>query len=416
MNPQTEPIQEAVLGRIAQEAEQWGPTAGDPGPGTQTKTQDAGGLSVFPKDAIQGFAREFSETFTEYLESPFEFWTFSCLTCLGIMLADRITLDSTLNIQPRLFTILLGQSADERKSECLKQTTGEFCETFPDRFSPCWGVGSAEGMAARLEKKPKTILVFDELKTFVSKSTIDGAILLPAVNTLFESNRFHSNTKSHSIEINNGLLSVLAATTVETYSRMWTPVFMDIGFLNRLWLVPARAEKKFAIPESLPQWKRDRLREKLREVILRYRDLNVFRVSREAKSIFSEWYADRTKSPLFGKRLDTYGHRLMTLFAANEGAGEITGDIAGRVVSLLRWQEQVRRALDPIDAESTTARMEESIRRALLYGARKERELKIKVNYSRHGLYVWKMAIQNLMAAQEISFDSKGKSYFLRVV
>jgi len=372
--------------------------------------------AVFPRTAIQGFAREFADTFTQYLESPFEFWAFSCLTCLGNLLADRVTLDSVLSIQPRLFIILLGQSADERKSECIKQVTGEFCETFPDRFSPCWGVGSAEGMAARLEKHPKTILVFDELKTFVSKSTIDGAILLPAVNTLYESNRFHSNTKAHSIEINNGLLSLLAASTVDTYSRMWTPVFMDIGFLNRLWLVPARAEKRFAIPENLPMWKRERLRERLRDVISRYRAPTVFKVSQDAKSIFGEWYADRTKSSLFAKRLDTYGHRLMTLFAANEGASEITGDIAGRVVSLLRWQEQTRRALDPIDAETNTARMEESIRRALTQGPLKERELKLRVNYSRPGLHVWKMAIQNLMAAQEVGFDAKRKSYFLREV
>ena len=381
----------------------------------QQQKREAEQRTVFPRNAIQGYAREFAETFTEYLESPFEFWSFSCLTCLGNTLSDRITLDSTLNIQPRLFTVVIGESADDRKSECQKQTTDEFCETLPEWFSPCLGVGSAEGLARQLEKTPKTILVFDELKTFVSKSLIDGAILLPAVNTLFESNRFHSNTKAHSIQINNGYLSLLAASTIATYSRMWTPAFIDIGFLNRLWLVPAHAERRFAIPESIPQSKRDRLRERLREVISRHRDFTVFKVSQEAKAIFGEWYSDPTKSPLFGKRLETYGHRLMTLFVANEKSEQVTGDIAERVVSLLRWQEQVRRELDPIDAESKLARMEEAIRRALIREPLKERDLKLKVNYTRYGLQIWNMALRNLIAAGEITFDKQTKTYRLKV-
>ena len=41
MNSQPETLQEAVFARIEAERDQWGPTAGDPGPGTQTLSSDA---------------------------------------------------------------------------------------------------------------------------------------------------------------------------------------------------------------------------------------------------------------------------------------------------------------------------------------------------------------------------------------
>jgi len=38
----------------------------------------------FPRDAIQGLAKEFADIYSEYLESPWAFWAFSFLTCLEI--------------------------------------------------------------------------------------------------------------------------------------------------------------------------------------------------------------------------------------------------------------------------------------------------------------------------------------------
>ena len=118
----------------------------------------------FPKHAIQGLAKEFADLYSQYLESPWSFLAFSFLTCLGTVVANRVTLESAIEPQPRLYTILLGESADERKSECIKQTVNLFSETFNLletfglNFVPCFGVGSAEGLAAWLKKHSLTLL------------------------------------------------------------------------------------------------------------------------------------------------------------------------------------------------------------------------------------------------------------------
>ena len=155
------------------------------------------------------------------------------LTCLGSLLADRVTIQSELQPEPRLFTVNLGESADDRKSESIKKTIRFFgipSSRESSGFALEWEARRVSQNG--LEENPRLLLVFDELKAFVSESQIEGAILLPCVTSLFEDSRFHSVTKSHSIDIEEARLSLLAASTVETFARMWTPAFLDIGFLT----------------------------------------------------------------------------------------------------------------------------------------------------------------------------------------
>ncbi len=370
---------------------------------------------TFPREAIGGLAGEFAALYSAYLESPWTFFAFNFLTCLGNVMADRITIQSELQPEPRLYTVTVGESADDRKSESIKKTIRFFEDTLEaGSFKVCYGVGSAEGLANRLKENPRTLLVFDELKSFVSKSAIDGAVLLPAVNTLFEDTRFHSATKTHSIEIEDARLSLLAASTQETFARMWTPAFLDIGFLNRLWLVKDHGERKYSIPQEIPESESKPLRRKLGDLLKVFERPGKIRlpIEEEGREIFHEWYMAVEPSP-FTKRLDGYGLRFMILFAINEGKDRITADIISRVVDLLRWQLDIRRELSPIDAEGAIAHMEESIRRALSHGPLLKRELQRRIHYQRTGIFVWNNATQNLQRAREVIFDPKRQIYGL---
>jgi hypothetical protein len=372
----------------------------------------------FLRQAIGGLAGEFADLYSTYLESPWSFFAFGFLTCLGSLISDRITLASEIAPQPRLFTVNLGESADDRKSESIKKTVRFFEDTLArGSFPVCHGIGSAEGLARVLGENPenskKLILVYDELKAFVSKATIDGATLLPAVNSFFEGNKFQSATKTHSIDLEGVYLSILAASTLDTYSRMWTPAFLDIGFLNRLWLVKDRGERRFSIPREIPQAEIKPLQKKLGELL---RDLSQVHiklpVTDEARAVFDGWYFALEPGP-FSKRLDTYGLRLMIILAANEKQKEVTEEIARDVVSLLRWQLEVRRECDPVDAENNIAKMEEMIRRALAQGPMELRELQRRVHYNRYGLFAWRSGIDNLCRCREVFFDNKTKTYSL---
>jgi putative DNA primase/helicase len=370
------------------------------------------GLPTWPKEIMAGAAGRFSKTYAAYLETPKAFLFMAYLTFLGHLISDKITLQSELNPQPRLFTIPLGESADARKSTAIEKTHSFFREVInPDDFNAIWGVGSAEGLAKCFKKNARAILILDELKSLIQKMRIDASVLLPCINTLFESKRFHSLTKKHDITIDDAELCLLAASTLETYRNMFNSTFMDIGFLNRLFIVIGDSQRKFSIPEYMPENKKESLKNDLKDVLSFVGDLSeggryAIPINSTARDIFDEWYFN-LESSAFTKRLDTYGHRLMPLLAVNEMVSTITPEIAEKTVTLLNYQLAARKFADPIDADSAIARLEERIRRLLSGGSLLKRDLERRVNKGRVGIWAWEQAIKNLRNAGEIFWDSK---------
>jgi hypothetical protein len=321
--------------------------------------------------------------------------------------------------------VILGESADDRKSTAIKQTLQFFTDHLYG-YPACYGLGSAEGLAEIFSKQKakaeaqRQLLIFDELKTFVSKARIETSVLLQTVNSLFEDNHYHSATKKHSIKIGDAHLGLLAASTVDTYSNLFDAAFLDIGFVNRLWLVKDTAPRRFALPSKPDANERHACGEEFGKVLsLLNENANSstweMELTREAYDLFENWYLSCPQTQV-AKRLDTYGHRLMILLTLNQGKTEVDAEVVKDVIFLLNWQYDVRQELDPIDADSKIAAMEERIRRALRSGPLNGWELKKKVHYERYGIFVFDTALKNLLRAREIAIDNKTHTYSLVTV
>lgn len=365
----------------------------------------------FP-DVMSGIAGNFANLYAEYLEVPKHFFYMGYLTCLGSVLADRLTLASEIAPQPRLYTLLLGESADDRKSTALNKVTEFFKETIED-FQICWGVGSAEGLQKRLGKRTTLLLCLDEFKQFVSKCKIEASVLLPCVNTLFESNRYESQTKKSDINLENAYLSLLAASTVQTYERTWSSAFTDIGFNNRLFLVPGSGERKHSFPGKVPDEAKYVRKINTKDILQHVNKHPELDITPAARELYDSWYMNLERS-IHTKRLDTYAMRLMSLLTVNEFKSIVDEDVVYKVIRLMDWQLEVRREYDPIDADNQMAKMEEKIRRVLKQGAKTERELKQRTNAHRPGLWVFEQAKTNLMRADEIGFAKGSNEWFLK--
>jgi hypothetical protein len=375
--------------------------------------------ATFPFNALSGLALRFAELYSSYTEPPLQFYYFSFLTCLGSVLADKVTLDSQIEPQPRLYTLLLGESADDRKSTAIDQTAKFFRAFAVEKIlNVCHGLGSAEGLQARMDetKGPdgiaRLILFFDEFKSFVSKCKIEGSVLLPCVTTLFESNRYESRTKNSNIQLNKAHLSLLAASTLQTFENVWTSQFTDIGFGNRLWIVTGRGERRFSIPRKIPESDLYQLKRKLNEILSQFSERFEMIVDPDAFALYDKWYLALEPS-VHAKRIDTYALRLMPLLAANDAKSHVDLETVRKVTQLCDWQLQIRKLYDPIDSDNAIAKMEEKIRRNLGdKGPLKEWQLKQVTQANRAGLFVFNNAIKNLRGAHEIGWDRTTKSYF----
>ncbi|NIM03817.1 hypothetical protein GTN66_06700, partial [bacterium] len=234
-------------------------------------------------------------------------------------------------------------------------------------------------------------------------------------------NRYHSATKGHKINIENAYLSMLAASTVETYQGIFDSNFLDIGFINRIFVVRDRGGRKWAIPPEMDRVEKDRLKRHLGELLRAINDsskneLIKMPIQPRARELFEFWYQNEMADSIHAKRLDTYGLRLMALLGINEGKTEIDEEITKKVITILNWEYQIRKQVDPIDAEGQIARMEERIRRVV--SERKEgipnRDLKRAVHYNRYGLYIYNAALKNMLNYREMRYDHKTKVYFPR--
>ena len=366
----------------------------------------------FPFEVMTGAAGRFADVYGSVLETPKEFLYMSYLTCLGSVLSKRLTLASELQPQPRLYVLLLGQSADERKSTSLEKTIEHF-KSAMGSFEVCRGVNSAEGLQKILKSNQNGLLVsLDEFKQFVSKCKIDSSVLLPCVNTLFESNNYESRTKSSEIKLEDAHLSLLTASTIQTYERTWDSSFTDIGFNNRLFIVPGTAERKHSFPAKVSVQDKFILKLKLEKVLEHVGKSMELDITDSAKAIYDEWYMNMERS-VHAKRLDTYAMRLMSLIAVNDLKNEVDEETVRKAMNLCDWELAVRKLYDPIDADSSIAKLEEKIRRQLKRKALKDYQLKRSVNANRAGLWFYSRALDNLKRAGEIAMNKKKRWYYI---
>jgi hypothetical protein len=369
---------------------------------------------AFPAEAMSGSLGDFARTMAMGTEVPEEFYFAAGLTFLGASCGNRLKLNASLNIEPRLFTVLLGESADVKKSTALRNTADFFESVW--RAMPAqspspslsYGVGSAEGLANTLQKNVVgVVLCYDELKALIDKSKIESSTLLPMVASLFEQTKYENTTKVRTLKIDDARLSLVGCCTTDTYSSMWTADAISIGFPNRLFVVSADRKRRVSWPEPRDPGAMEGMKQRF------VRQLNrlplVFDMAPEGKQAWHRWY-EHLPTSVHSKRLDSIGFRLLGLIALTNDKECIDLETVETVIRILDYEFNVRTLTDPIDADRTVAKLEEAVRRQLdMRGSLSERELRRYTNADRHGLWTFKTAIQNLVAAQDICADGSAK-------
>lgn len=358
----------------------------------------------FPGDVMCGVAGEFATLYHEYLEPPPEFFFVSFLTILG-SLCNRVHIEGELKTTPRLFTLILGESADARKSTAIAKTVEIFDYSAPGHVALCHGVGSAEGLQSQLEETPSTILYFDEFNSFVQKAKIDSSTLRECVNTLFSSSTYQNRTKNTDIKINNAHLSLLAASTVDTYQSIYDESFLKIGFVNRVFIVPGDGIRKYHRPQEIPQRLKASLALDVRSLVERVEAGLVVGITTNADNMWREWYMSM-RIDEFNKRLDEYVTRIAILLALVQGKNRIDTDTITKAIELCQWEYNVRTVYSPIDVRGNMASMEDKITRAFMkHGAMKlqgRQGLKNKTNAGRYGTWTFSTALTNLIKAGDV--------------
>jgi hypothetical protein len=362
---------------------------------------------AFPQLAIVGSLGKLARSLAGGTEVPVEFLYACALAVFGWICSTALKLEIALDVECRLYLVLLGTSYDARKSTAVKKVLRFFdqllasVEIASQPYS-INGVGSGEGLIRELNEHPVLLLVYDELCSFFEKCRVPNSSLLAIVTSLFEGRDWDNRTKNSaaSVSVRGAHLSLIGCSTIATYGRMWTPAAIAIGFLNRLFIVSADRKVKVPWPEPPDEQEltavQNRIIDQLRKLPI------TFGITNEAKARWTQWYMTLPKSE-HAKRLDTIGFRLLPIIALTTDKDIVDLETVETVLSILNYEFDLRRATDPIDADGTVARLEESIRRQLTtHDSLNRRELRRRTNADRCGLWAFDRAIESLLREDDI--------------
>lgn len=367
---------------------------------------------AFPQSAFGGSIGAMAYVMAKGTEVPEEFYYAAGLTALGALCTGRLRVAANVECEPRLFTVLLGESADVKKSTALRRTVSLFKPFFDPMpmlagksVKVLHGVASAEGLGRMLNEHNHALLCYDEMKALMDKASIKSSTLLAMTASLFEGTTWSNATKNpkQSIEVDDGHLSLLGCCTTETYARMWTSDAISIGLPNRLFIVGADRKRKVAWPESPDQEDVDAVLEWIKEQLATLP--RRYQITPKAKTRWEEWY-EQIPSSEHAKRLDAIGFRLMGLLALTNDKNEIDAGTIDTLLAVLDYEIKIRKLTDPIDADDHIAKLEQKILRVLgVRGRLSRRDLQRHTNAQRAGLWAFEKAISHLMREKYMRLD-----------
>lgn len=387
----------------------------------------------FPRSAMIGYGGEFASLYSPGIECPESFLFMAFNTCLGAACSNNVSLKLPFACPPNLYTCLLGETANPRKSTSIKLPTDFFrhIDVFiDDRDRPFRvenGIGSAEGFCRVSngwnkkdgpDKRP-VLLLYDELQAFVEKAKQKGSILLPMLATLFESDSYDGTTVKRQVNLRGCHLSMLGASTIDTYGNMWTTEFTAIGFPNRLFILVDDRDKLVAFPQSPAKGPLSELKGKVNQLLAKIKDDEIKMVlSPDATKLWEEYYLTIDYRSIHARRLDAIGFRLMQILSLGKNERyEVSRETVEAVIQLLDYELQVRKLYDPINADNKIAKMEEQMRRALSNGSNgsyiSERSLKQSTHANRAGLWFFATALKNLVSVKEVEKHPSENAYRL---
>jgi hypothetical protein len=391
----------------------------------------------FPPDCLVGSIGDYARVMSEGSEVPPEFFFAAGLTMVGAIASDRLRQALSFGVEPRLYTILLGESYRVKKSTALKHSTEFFtqiasalgllksdpalvlAEDYGKKGVPgripfyvlSGSPGSAEGLMRCFKRHRSILLALDELKMLVDKASITGSSLLSVVTSLFEGTSWESPIKSEadSSGCTDAHLSMVGCCTLDTYGHIWTREALAIGLTNRLFVVTSDARPKVSYPRRRDPAILAALQSRIGEQLARLP--YEFDITPEAYDAWDAWYQSAPSSE-HARRLETIGFRLLALIALTTEKTIIDAETVATVTKILDYEYAVRVLTDPIDADTSIAKMEESIRRQLSKrGRMTDRELRQYTNAKRVGLWAYDAAIKNLRNHADIVYDPHTGQY-----
>jgi hypothetical protein len=287
--------------------------------------------------------------------------------------------------------------------------------------------------AKKAEGKPM-LLNPDEFSELTGKINIKGSVYTEMLNKLFDARRIGAISKTFDVEARIEF-SLLSATTDSLWMESFTSDTMQVGFLNRLFVVPAyRTEHRQSAQTPDPAAAAE-IRSRVARALRRVAQVPVrLEMSPEAMAIYGAWSLRCQKTPSDGKgtpkmiyheawaRLETYAQRMAAALTV-AGWGRLALDVAVDTVidplsmtvacALADWEFQARLWSKPIHADNPYAvreiQLRRYLRRVLQSKGQRVNKRDVQRRFGQWGETAFNWALSSMVKGEEIVVETVGE-------
>lgn len=357
-----------------------------------------------------GLAGRFVDLLQHSTEAPLEYRLAAVLTMAGALVGRRAWLVYSRPTYANLFTLLVGQTADSRKTTVmgfaldLMQAVAEFTTA---KVKSLYGLASVEGLAAAMKdggspESYRIVTVEDELKSLLRKSQQKAVgNLIPRLTELYNCGRaFEVNTKSDRAIINDPFVCIVSGSTPAWFAESIGESEISGGFLNRWMMFTGKTEKLIPFPSAPDPGKWALLVHELAGAV---QEANgEYELTTEARELFSDFYLTFRRRKEDGlraeatARTDLHAMKFGLLYAVLDRHRQIEVEDIGRGITLASFCMETALSLVSEAGMSRVGAQERKVLAALKAGRMSTREIMRKFSMSADDLDRMSRALQRV--------------------
>lgn len=364
----------------------------------------------------EGFVKPVCEQNSRYEEFMFMPAMAMMLNYLG----TRVTIKHNPMLKPSLFMVLVGRKGKIIKSTSVQDAIGYFRDCgIADHFSPnmtngadktiVFEVGSPEALGIQMQRIncKNAVLFYDELGTLTNKAGIESSSLTTKLLTLYESGNFQNLIKSHkesySIAPGTYCASLIACCTDKNFVQHWSKMAgKSSGMDDRFFFLYQPKQFKPMTP--------------MIHVPTIAGSANTRRLIDRA--LEKKVYAINDMSPLqkkheeIGNRAELRAEKFALYFAIDQGLDEIDEDCIERSLALIKYEQEVKKFIAPVEGETREGSVQMTIQTMLQRqpgGMMEYRDLQRELHANRMGTKLWNGCYHGLIQSGVIAEVGTGK-------
>jgi hypothetical protein len=337
----------------------------------------------FPQAALKGSLAELAHTLLDDTEVPVEFGFMSGMTAFGLIASEHLRIAGDgLGIIPNLYTVLVAPTGGKKstavtkvvdfflKSKYVTRDLDDFANTlvFPK-------AGSGEGLLKlfyqwkkvlengkelwKRQERTRVLLTPDEFQEMLNKCRLENSTLAPEITSLFDGTVAGNATRDKKDAVDKAHLGIIGCITTKLWDETWAQGSeRSLGLLNRLFLVSSLPRPQVFSPPPANQEKLYELRTRIDDQIQKILRSKPLEITADAMEEFKKFYLQVDPSQEEATRIETIVKKLAMVLAATNDKDRIDLGIAKMAISLGLYQLQVRKLLNPSEAQNAVAQCE----------------------------------------------------------